>query len=124
MSKNLTILIGVVLFAFLMVGCKHKQDLLTANTVEFEQAQKDPNWTSAGVVVYSSGWIENTNEFPVKVHFVNTRHNYDVTVGILTLQPRQVFKGNFYRQDIYNTYCHIYDIKGKPIGFIQPEKPT
>ena len=106
-------------------GCA-KNNLPHDKTAEFEQAPKEPNWASAGVVVYGyecPGWIENTNDFPVRIQMTRTKqmHGNDATMWILTFQPAQVKKtnGNISEKCIF----HIYDMEGKHIGLIVPEKP-
>lgn len=140
--KVILVIVMVIAVACIVIGWANwpvelfKPTLITEKLGEFEAFPKDPNLLSAGVVVYGLAvardsyeggsyiWIENTNDFPVKICVDLPSHVHPMKRFLFTLQPGKVKKLSRVFED---TFFHIYDdredSKGQPIGFIVPEKP-
>ena len=103
------------------------------NLQGFNNFSKELSFSCEGVVVYgyeSQGWIENKNDFPVKIQMDvfggrGIGSNPDHTVWARVFEPGEKMKITKIISD--STFFYVYDYregnKGHPIGFIAPKKP-
>ncbi|MDP3026642.1 MAG: hypothetical protein Q8N63_02960 [Nanoarchaeota archaeon] len=90
-------------------------------SLEFDSFQKEPNFSSAGVFVYyhnSKGWVQNTNNFPVRIDGTTIIPTGEHSKWLLTFEPGQIKLVYIKERDRF----YIYELSGKPIGTIFVEK--
>lgn len=103
-----TRLLFIVLFVFIFTGCSEKDPSAL------------PMQTSEGVVFHGSreernSWVENTNDFPVRIIFVHRNHwGIEAIISINTLKPGTKLEPP---KSCY-TGLYIYTIDGVLIGWI------
>jgi hypothetical protein len=121
-KKTLILLVPLLCF---MCGCDDDSPPVDGhNASDFASVSKDYSLTSAGVVVYGYGdsWIKNNSDSPVQIQLTR-RHcgedGCDKTKWVLTFGVGQVKQVDTDEHTLF----HIYDMGGKPIGFIHPKGP-
>ena len=118
-TQKLALMLGVIALACLFAGCESKNLGI-------------PNVTSddGGVVVKgynSKGYIQNTNEFPVRIRKIRIAGYYgEVTSWIKKFEPgekvEQYIRGRGWLEEYPSDGFYVYEMNGALIGFVVPTK--
>lgn len=104
--------IGCLFWSFVVVGL----GFICVREVIKEGENRVDKWEAAGVVIYRDGWMENTNDFPVRIKQVWRFHG-ETAMKFRVLQPKQRVGQSIHHQ--YGFY--ILTMDGVEIGFIHSD---